>query len=176
MKRLLFIPVMLFISMTAFSQREEGVTKFEIGPSIGLATSNPLKNDFPENKGWGFGIGGFVTVEHFYKQGVSGVAQIGFMTFSGRSTGSGSSSNNKSYKTIPIRAGGNIYAGNLHIGALVGVGINNFNGSQTAFAYAPQIGYNFSRKDTPLDLTVSFDGYAGHGNFSDLSFTLSFVL
>ncbi len=177
MKKLFLIPVLLFtFSCVSMAQNKEvGTTKIQIGPVVGWATSNPLK-DIPGNKGWGFGIGGELTVEHFYKPSVSGIAELGIMSFSGRSSSTGSSTNNKSYKVIPLRAGANLYAGNLHLGALIGIGFNSFDGSKTAFAYSPQIGYNFSRKNTPLDLTVSFDGYAGHGNFSALMFKLSFIL
>lgn len=168
-KNLLFI-ISLVISMSAFAQRE-GKTKIGIGPTIGWATSNPL-HKIEGNKGWGLGAGGVLTVEHFYKRSISGIAQAGIIGFAGRSNGS--DSKNKGYTTIPIRAGANLYTGNLHFGALIGVGLNSFAGnSKTAFAYSPQVGYNFSRNDMPLDFSVSYDGYAGNGGFSALLFRLS---
>lgn len=170
MRKHFLLIVMMLVTIGAYAQRE-GKTKIGIGPTIGWATSNPLHN-IEGNKGWGLGAGGVVSVEHFFRKNVSGVAQAGIIGYAGRA--SGSSTKNKGYTTIPIRAGANVYAGNLHVGALIGVGLNSFAGSgKTAFAYSPQIGYNFSRNDFPLDFTVSYDGYAGHGGFSALMFRLS---
>ena len=173
MKKLIFLFTILFISLASFAQRDKK-TKIEIGPTLGIATSNPLDH-IEDNKGWGLGIGGVLTVEHFIKHNTSAVGQIGIISFMGRSTGG--NYKNKAYTVIPIRVGGNLYTGNLHVGALIGVGLNSLAGSgKTAFAYSPQIGYNFSRRDVPLDFTVSFDGYAGYGGFSALMFRLSLVL
>lgn len=172
MRKIMLLGFLAF-SLSAFAQRE-GKTKIGIGPTIGWATSNPL-HGIEGNKGWGLGAGGILTVEHFFQPKVSGMAQAGIVGFAGRS--SGATDKNKGYTTIPIRVGGNLYAGNLHIGALIGVGLNTFAGdSKTAFAYSPQIGYNFSRNDLPLDFTISYDGYAGHGGFSALMFRLSLFL
>ncbi len=170
MKNYFLLATTLVFSMTVLAQRQ-GKTKIGIGPTIGIATSNPLDHE-AGNKGWGLGAGGVVTIEHFYKKNVSGEIQAGIIGFAGRSKGD--DSKNKGYTTIPIRAGGNLYSGNLHIGALIGVGLNSFGGSsRTAFAYSPQLGYNFSRNDLPLDFTVSYDGYVGNGGFSALLFRLS---
>lgn len=156
--------LMIITGMTyAQSGLRDGTTKFSIGPTLGWSTHNPLK-DVPGNKGWSLGAGGILQVEHFYGPNYSGVAQIGIESFAGRSAGSGVK--NKGYTVIPLRAGLYGYMGDFHIGALIGIGFNSFQGSKTAFAYSPQIGYNFSRNAVPLDFTVSLDGYAGHGNFS----------
>ncbi len=174
MKKLLFFTAigLLFCSMA--SAQREGRTRFSLGAELGLATSNPLAAQ-PGNKGWGLGIGASAEAEHFYKQNLSGTAYIGLISYAGRAkTGS---SNNKAYTVIPVRVGGNVYAGNLHLGAQIGVGLNSMNGSSaTAFAYTPQIGYNFSRNDKPLDLTLKYDGYAGNGNFGALGLRLSIIL
>jgi len=176
MKKLfLFSIIALGMSYTAMAQRE-GKTRFSIGPELGLATSNPL-NAIPGNKGWGLGIGASVEVEHFFRQNLSGIFHAGFVSYAGRS--SGSSTKNKAYTTVPITVGGNAYVGsNFHLGAQIGAGLNSMNGgSVTTFAYSPQIGYNFSnRNDKPLDLTVKYDGYAGHGGFSAIGLRLSLFL
>jgi hypothetical protein len=167
--------IFLMTSTLAFAQRE-GKTRFSIGPELGIATSNPLRAD-PQNKGWGLGIGGSAEVEHFFKQNVSGVFYVGFIGYNGRSTGN--SVKNKAYTAIPFRIGSNLYAGhNFHLGAQVGVGINNIGGvGRTTFAYTPEVGYNFKNKnDKPLDLTFKFDGYAGHGGFSAIGLRLSLFL
>ncbi len=173
-KSILLMIIALTTASVAMAQRE-GKTKFSIGPEIGLATSNPL-NEIPGNKGWGLGIGGSIQVEHFFQEKLSGVLYGGVIAFTGRSANS--TTKNKGYTTVPIRVGGNYYLGNkLHLGAQLGVGMNSFNGgSATAFAYCPQIGYNFSRNEKPLDLTLKYDGYAGNGGFSDLALRLSLIL
>lgn len=165
MKNLVIAISFVLSGMVVFAQPglREGSTKFSIGPTIGWSTHNPLQN-VPGNKGWSLGAGGVLQIEHFYGQSYSGVAQIGIESFAGRSAGS--EVKNKAYTVIPVRAGMYGYIGDLHLGALIGIGFNSFDGSKTAFAYSPQIGYNFSRNDVPLDFTVSLDGYAGHGNFS----------
>ena len=171
---LLLFAFLLMGSSLVFAQKE-GRTRFSIGPEIGLATSNPL-DGIPGNKGWGLGIGGSAQVEHFFREQVSGSLYAGMIGFAGRSASS--NTKNKAYTTIPVRAGINYYLGNrIHLGAHLGVGFNSFNSeSATAFAYSPQIGYNFSRNDKPLDLTLKYDGYAGNGGFSALGLRLSLIL
>lgn len=176
MKRFSLLLCLLVITLAVSAQRSDryGRTNFGIGPAIGFATSNPLK-DLPGNKGWGLGAGGMVQVEHFFRGSFSGVIQSGFISFAGRSAGS--NHKNKAYTTVPVRVGANGYLGNLHLGAQIGVGLNSKSGaSATSFAYSPQIGYNFSRNDLPLDFTVSYDGYAGNGGFSAILFKLSLIL
>lgn len=176
MKKTALAFALLFVAIAVSAQRgdREGRTKFGIGPAIGVATHNPSK-DVPNNKGWGLGIGGILQVEHFFRENISGVAQAGIISFAGRSAGP--NTKNKAYTAIPVMAGGNLYAGSFHAGALIGVGLNSLSGSNaTTFAYSPQLGYNFSRNDFPLDFTVSYDGYAGHGGFSALMFRLSLFL
>lgn len=175
MKKLILIASLIVISTASFAQRSDrhGRVRFAIGPALGFATSNPL-SDVPGNKGWGLGAGGMLQIEHFFRENFSGVVQGGVISFAGRS--SGAQTKNKSFTTIPIRAGAHGYLGNLHLGAQVGIGFNSFAGeSKTAFAYSPQIGYNFSRSNVPLDFTVSYDGYAGNGGFSAFMMKLSLV-
>lgn len=173
MKKIILLIAITIASVSIASAQREGKTRFSIGPELGYATSNPLKA-ISGNKGWGLGIGVSAEVEHFFQQNLSGVAHIGFVSYSGRS--SGPNTKNKAYTTIPITVGGNAYAGkNIHVGAQIGVGLNTISGSSaTTFAYSPQIGYNFhNRNDKPLDLTIKYDGYAGHGNFGALGLRLS---
>ena len=173
-KNILVTIIGLITSLVALAQRE-GKTRISIGPEIGVAASNPLQ-EVPDNKGWGFGLGASAEVEHFFRENMSGVFHVGLVGYNGRS--SGSSSKNKAYTVIPLTIGANAYvASRLHIGAQFGVGLNNIGGiAQTAFAYSPQIGYNFTKNERPLDLTIKFDGYAGHGNFSAVGLRLSLIL
>ncbi|MDQ2719774.1 MAG: hypothetical protein M3Z26_08455 [Bacteroidota bacterium] len=175
MKKIIALTIVALLTASVSMAQRNGKTRFNIGPELGIATSNPYKSEV-NNKGWGLGIGASAEVEHFFKQNVSGVFHIGLVGYNGRSTGS--ASKNKSYTLIPVTIGVNAYAvSNLHVGAQFGIGFNNIGGvNQTAFAYSPQIGYNFSRREKPLDLTLKYDGYAGHGNFSALALRLSLFL
>jgi hypothetical protein len=172
-KNVLFLIMALSITSISFAQKN-GKTKFSIGPEIGWATANPSSE--PQNKGWGFGIGGSAQIEHFFQEQVSGAISFGIVSYAGRS--SSATTKNKAYTAIPVKIGGNYYVGNkLHLGAQIGVGFNSLSGeSITTFAYTPQIGYNFSRNEKPLDLTFKYDGYAGNGGFGALGIRLSLIL
>lgn len=176
MKKILLLTAIAISATSLTFAQKNGRTRFSIGPEIGIAISNPRKV-IPENKGWGLGLGVSAQVERFFQENFSGVVYAGFMGYNGRS--SGTSTKNKAYTAIPIRVGGNMYAGNnLHLGAQLGVGLNNLGGaSSTSFSYSPEIGYNFrSRNDKPFDLTLKLDGYAGNVNFTAIDLRLSLIL
>lgn len=170
----LFITACVFICSLSFGQKL-GKTRVSAGVELGVANSNPLK-DIPGNKGYGLGVGVSAQAEHFFKEALSGVASIGLLSYTGRS--SGNNQKNKAYTAIPIKVGGNLYAGDkFHVGAQVGVGLNSMGGlSHTTFAYSPQIGYSFSRNDKPLDLTLKYDGYAAENSFSAVGLRLALIL
>lgn len=176
MKKIIFFATLAFIYGSSFGQSGDrfNTTKFSIGPTIGFAAHNPLK-EVPGNKGWSLGAGGVLQLEHFFQENLSGVAQGGIISYAGRS--SGTDTKNKAYTAVPLRFGANGYIGSLHLGALLGIGFNSFNGaSATSFAYSPQIGYNFTRNNAPLDFSISYDGYAGHGGFSAFMAKLALIL
>ena len=175
MKKYFFLLV-VGLSATTFSIAQKfGKTKFSLGPEIGYATTNPYKS-FPENKGFGIGVGGSAQVEHFFREALSGIVSAGIISYSGRA--SGSTDNNKAYLAVPIMVGGNAYVGDrFHVGAQIGAGLNSVSGnSTTTFAYSPQIGYKFSRNEKPLDLTIKYDAYAAKRSFSAVGMRLSFIL
>lgn len=160
--------IALTTASIAMAQRV-GKTRFSIGPEIGITTGNA-------SNGWGFGYGASADVQHFFQENLTGDASVGYVTYLGKSAGQGLRL--KNYTTIPIKVGGRYFVtNNFHAGAQIGVGINRVGGSgSTQFAYSPQLGYNFSRNDKPLDLTLKYDGYAGNGNFSALGLRLSWIL
>ena len=175
MKKLL-ISLSLIVGISSIGTSQKlGKTKFSVGAELGYAVNNPLSG-VAGNKGWGVGGGGSLQVDHFFKENLSGNIYAGVIAYSGRSTGT--STKNKGYTTIPIRVGLSGYAVNrIHGGLQIGVGLNSYNGSSiTSFAYSPQFGYNFSRNERPLDLTLKYDGYAGHGGFGALGLRLSLFL
>ncbi len=175
MKKYFFLFVVGVTATTISFGQKYGKTKFSLGPEIGYATSNPFKA-FPENKGFGVGIGASAQVEHFFQESLSGVLSFGIISYAGRA--SGSTDKNKAYTAVPILVGGNAYVGDrFHIGAQIGAGLNSLSGeSTTTFAYSPQIGYKFSRNEKPLDLTLKYDGYAAKKSFSAIGLRLSLIL
>lgn len=143
MKKIIFFATLAFIYGSSFGQSGDrfNTTKFSIGPTIGFAAHNPLK-EVPGNKGWSLGAGGVLQLEHFFQENLSGVAQGGIISYAGRS--SGTDTKNKAYTAVPLRFGANGYIGSLHLGALLGIGFNSFNGaSATSLPILP-------RSDTTL--------------------------
>lgn len=168
------ITILLFLGASQLVQAQEGANQFTFGPEIGWATSNPL-NEMEGNKGWGLGLGGSFQFSHFFTDHLAGGIEAGIISYTGRSAGP--MFKNKAYTVIPIRIAGNFFLGNLHLGAQIGAGFNSTAGSHfTTFSYSPQVGYNFERKGVPLDLTLHYDGYAGHDGFGALMLRLSLVL
>ncbi|MEO9147694.1 MAG: hypothetical protein ABI237_19260 [Ginsengibacter sp.] len=175
MKKIIILTSIALTTASLAMAQREGTTRFSIGPELGVAASNPL-DYIPEDKGWGLGLGASMEGEHFFRENVSGVFYLGFISYAGRSTGA--NIKNKAYNVVPIRVGANVYAGSrFHFGAQIGAGINSMGGKNvTTFAYTPQLGYNFSRNDKPLDLTFKYDGYAAKNSFSAIGLRLSFIL
>ena len=66
---------------------------------------------------------------------------------------------------LPLRIGARYYVGDgLHFGAQLGVGFVNYVTSTTAFAYSPQVGYNFrTARGKAIDATFKYDAYAVSG-------------
>ncbi len=174
MKTIILLIAITVTTVSVANAQRQGKTRFSIGPELGYASTNPYKG-VNGNKGWGLGIGASAEVEHFFQQNLSGIFHVGFVSYAGRAKDA--NSKNKAYTAIPVTVGGNAYMARLHVGALIGVGLNSLSGtSVTTFAYTPQIGYNFSRNEKPLDLTLKYDGYAGHGGFGAVGLRLSLFL
>lgn len=168
------IIMMLFLGASHLAYAQEGTNQFTIGPELGWATVNPL-DDMEGNKGWGVGFGGSFQFARFFTDQLSGGIEAGIISYSGRSAGP--SFKNKAYTVIPIRLAGTFFAGDFHVGAQLGAGFNSYASNHfTTFSYSPQIGYNFDRQGVPLDLTLHYDGYAGHDGFGALMLRLSLVL
>lgn len=172
-KKFLALFICMTVSTIVMAQREH-TNQFSFGPELGWATSNPFSN-MAENKGWGLGAGGSVQFQRFVKENLTLGIEAGIITYAGRSAGA--DVNNKGYTIIPVRLTGSVYLGQLHLGAQIGAGFNTLAGkSITTFSYSPQIGYSFTRNEVPLDFTLHYDGYAGHGGFSALMLRLALIL
>ena len=164
MKRIFLIAVIGVCSVAVNAQRL-GTTKFSIGPEVGFATGTSATSN-------GLGGGATIQAEHFYQENISATLLFGFVGYTGRSLNS--TSNYKAFNVFPLRIGGRYYIGEgFHLGAQLGVG---FATGGTAFAYSPQVGYNFkTNKGKKIDATFKYDGYVNNGTFSALGIRLAYI-
>ncbi|MEI9934342.1 MAG: outer membrane beta-barrel protein [Ferruginibacter sp.] len=148
--------IIILSSFIAMAQKKEIATRFSAGPELGFATGT-------FSNGWGLGIGVSGQGEHFFQNNISGTALLGITSYVGKSIGSGIK--NTSTTIVPLRIGARYYiADNFHVGAQIGVGFISYVTSTTAFAYSPQIGYNFKTKPGySIDASFKYDGYSKSG-------------
>lgn len=167
----LFVFAVLALGVAALAKgQNNGDTRFSVGAELGVPTGSFAN-------GWGFGVGASAQAEHFFQENVSGTGMAGFISYIGKSVGG--NLKNKSYNIIPLRVGARVYAGEgFHAGAQIGVGFLSIGGnSATAFAYSPQIGYNFKTNNgKAIDATLKYDGYTKNGTFGALGIRIAFVL
>ena len=155
-------------SIMAMAQKD-GKTKFSAGPEIGIATGT-------FGLSWGLGIGVSAQAEHFFQENVSGTALLGLISYFGKSYAPGKKYT--AYTTIPLRVGVRYYIGDgFHAGLQIGVGFLSYGGSSTtAFAYSPQLGYNFkTNKNKAIDLTLKYDAYTKNGTIGAIDLRVAYV-
>lgn len=167
MKKILFTVIVLSISLTASAQHD-GTLKITVGPEIGFAVGN-----FADNYSLIFGGTGQVEIE--LQENLRGTATSGIIFYNGKSLGGGVK--NTGLNIIPLRVGGKYYFTSGIYGAFqAGVGFLN-KGLGTAFAFSPQLGYEFiSKGGKGVDLTFKYDGYAKSGTIGGLAVRLALVL
>jgi len=168
MKKLVILTIITISLSTVVKAQKFGETRFSLGPEIGAATGT-------FGNVAGLGLGATVQAEHFYQENVSGTILLGFVDYFGSSY-----NNNLKYKStliIPLRVGGRYYIGDgFHLGAQIGVGFISGLYSTTAFAYSPQIGYNFkTNKGRAIDATFKYDGYASSGSLSAVGIRVAYI-
>jgi len=166
-KIFLFAVSVMLISSAGFAQQDNKF-KFSVGAELGIATGN-------FSNGYSFGIGGTGQIEFPIQDKFRGTATGGIVFYNGKSIGNGVK--NTGLTVIPIRVGGKYYITSSVYGALqLGVGFLN-KGLGTAFAYSPQIGYEFlSKNNKPIDIGFKYDAYAKNGTLGSLGIRLAFVL
>lgn len=169
-KFLLLTTVVIFSSLMASAQKN-GVTRFSLGPEIGFTTGT-FSNIA------GLGLGASIQAEHFFQEDVSGTAYFGFIDYFGSSI----PNTNTKYKStliLPLRIGARYYIGDgFHLGAQIGLGfVSGAPASSTAFAYSPQVGYNFrTSKGKAIDATFKYDGYSlNGGSLTALGFRFAYI-
>lgn len=156
-------------SSLVMAQRQPAF-KFSIGPELSIPTGN-------FSTGWSFGIGGTAQAEIKLQDNLNGTATTGIIFYNGKSLGGGVK--NTGLTIIPIRVGGKyFFTEGIYGAAQIGVGILN-RGFGTAFAYSPQLGYEFKTKSNKaIDATFKYDGYSAKsdvGTLGALGFRLAYI-
>ena len=166
-KIFLFTVITTLISSGSFAQQDNKF-KFSVGAELGLATGNLSETH-------SFGIGATGQIEFPIQEKFKGTATGGIIFYNGKSIGNGVK--NTGLTVIPIRIGGKYYLTSSVYGALqIGVGFLNKD-LGTAFAYSPQIGYEFlSKNNKPVDIAFKYDAYAKNGTLGSLGIRLALVL
>jgi hypothetical protein len=158
MKKVFLIVATMAICAGAFAQKKGSDTKghFSIGPEIGFATG-----DF--NNSHSIGIGATAQGEVNIAQSTNVTLTMGFMSYAGRSYGSGIKY--KAAGIIPIKAGVKYFLSEgFYAGAQFGAGFFTNSGGGTAFAYTGMLGYEFNTKsDKAVDVSLKYDGYSKNG-------------
>jgi hypothetical protein len=155
-KLLLFGVVVTVISLSAHAQDRSNF-RFSVGAELGLPTGG-FSNSHS------LGIGGTAQAEISLQENLMGTATAGFLVFKGKSIPGLSNANYPEQAIIPVRIGVKYFLTTGIYGALqTGVGFLNNDGG-TAFAYSPQIGYEFeSKNNKSFDVSIKYDGYAKSG-------------
>ena len=181
-KLILSLLIVVGASSLAMAQNESKF-KVSIGPELSFATG-AFSNTHS------FGIGGSAQAEVLLQQYLYGTATFGVMIYNGKS--SGPNTNFKAATIIPIRIGAKYFLSGGVYGALqLGVGflsntnpssnilLPNTNNSGSAFAYSPQLGYEFkTKKERAIDASFKYDGYSGNSNIGTvgaISFRVAYI-
>ncbi|MBC7902209.1 MAG: hypothetical protein H7Y27_02255 [Gemmatimonadaceae bacterium] len=170
MKKLYFVIVMLVAGTAVFAQSDRKAFSFDVGGELAFAIG-----DF--SKTHSVGIGASAQAEYALLDQLSLVGHIGVNNFFGKSLGQGT--NYKNAQIVPLRVGAKYYAtDNFHAGGQLGAAIVRFTtagvSSRTAFAFSPQVGYQFGEA---FDATAKFDVYAfDGGTFTSFGVRLAYIL
>jgi len=154
----LFLAAITFtvISLSAAAQDRSNF-RFSVGAELGIPTGG-FSNSHS------LGIGGTAQAEISLQENLMGTATAGFLVFKGKSIPGMSNANFPDQAIIPVRIGVKYFLTTGIYGAFqTGVGFLNNDGG-TAFAYSPQIGYEFeSKNNKSFDVSLKYDGYAKSG-------------
>jgi hypothetical protein len=167
MKKIIALAFIVFSTTSAIFAQSQSGFKFSVGPELGFPTGS-----FSDSHSFGIGVTGQVEIslqEHLY-----GTITGGVMSYNGKSSGAGFKY--KGTTVVPLRVGVKYFlSGGIYTALQVGVGFLN-NGLGTAFAYSPQIGYEFKNKnDKKIDATFKYDAYSKDGTIGAIGFRLAYI-
>ena len=167
MKKIIVLMVVAVCTSCMLMAQSDSKFRFSVGPELSFASGS-----FSDSHS--IGIGGTAQAEVSLQEHLYGTATFGLISYNGKSSGAGYKY--KGETILPLRVGVKYFlSGGIYGAAQLGVGFLN-NGGGTAFAYSPQIGYEFKTKsDKALDATFKYDGYSKDGTIGAIGFRLAYV-
>ncbi len=166
-KLILSVMIVLGASSLAMAQSDSKF-KVSIGPELSFATG-AFSNTHS------FGIGGSIQAEVLLQQHLYGTATLGIISYNGKSYGAGTKFKGATF--IPVRVGVKYFlSGGVYGAAQLGVAFLN-NGGGSAFAYSPQLGYEFKTKsEKAIDASFKYDGYSvSGGTLGAIGFRVAYI-
>lgn len=166
------ISLLLFalMALTLAGKSQNSSFKVSVGAEVGIPTGN-FSNTH------GFGIGATGQFEFPVQERLSATATGGILFYNGKSIPGASGTKFSGINIIPIRVGlKNFFTTGFYGAAQIGLGFIN-RGVGTAFAYSPQLGYEFDSKDgKSFDIAIKYDGYAKSGGLGAFGIRVAKVL
>ena len=168
MKKIIVFTLAAVCISLALKAQNDPAFRFSLGPELSFATGS-----FSETHS--IGIGGSVQAEVSMKEHLYGTATFGIMAYNGKSSGVGYKY--KGETIVPLRVGVKyFFSGGIYGAAQVGVAFLNNSGG-TAFAYSPQLGYEFrTRAGKAVDASFKYDGYSKDGTIGAIGFRVAYIL
>jgi hypothetical protein len=172
MKRIIVFTLVAICTSSVVMSQNQPAFRFSVGPELGFATGS-FSNTHS------IGIGGTIQAEISLQDKFYGTATTGVLAYNGKSI-SGTNYKNTSQVIIPLRIGAKYFlTSGLYGAAQIGVGFLSHYSTGTAFAYSPQLGYEFKTKSgKALDATFKYDGYSGSnkiGTIGAIGFKLAYI-
>jgi hypothetical protein len=168
MKKIFVLAAIVFCISSASIAQTDSKFKVSLGPELSFASGS-----FSDSHS--FGIGGTIQVEVLLQEHLYGTATSGLIAYNGKSYGVGTKF--KGETIIPVRIGVKYFlSGGIYGAAQIGVGFLGGLYTGTAFAYSPQLGYEFRTKtDKSVDASFKYDGYSKNGTIGALGFRLAYI-
>lgn len=160
--------ILVMIGATSIATAQfDSKFKVSLGPELSFA-SGAFSNTHS------FGIGGTIQTEVLLQDHLYGTATFGIISYNGKSNGAGTKYKGQTF--LPLRVGAKYFLSGGVYGALqMGVAFLN-NGGGTAFAYSPQLGYEFKTKtDKAVDASFKYDGYSKNGTLGALGIRVAYI-
>jgi len=171
MKKIIVFTLLSFCSCIIVLAQDQPKFKFIAGPELSFATGS-----FSDKSSFGIGATGQVDIS--LKEKIYGTITSGIHFFNGKSIAGSSTTKTTGPTIIPVRVGGKYFVvGGVYTAFQMGVAFisNNTDYNGTAFAYSPQLGYEFRTKTgRAVDATFKYDGYSKNG-IGALGFRLAYV-
>lgn len=158
------------LTITLAGKSQNANFKVSVGAELGFPTGN-----FSSTHSLGIGATG--QVEFPVQEHLNTTITGGILFYNGKSIPGASGTKYSGINIIPLRVGlKNFFTTGLYGAAQVGVGFIN-QGIGTAFAYSPQLGYEFDSKDgKSFDIAIKYDGYAKSGGLGVFGIRVAKVL